>query len=478
MQLSQQVVNSSSYPYGQSDKPFYLMDSELCGYGLRLYASGRKVFILRYRTRDGRRRFYQMGDAAKLTEKKARAKAKDLLAEVQLGADPAEEKEVAREAFTVSQLCDEFIERYAKAHRKSWAEDERRLNKYIKPAWGPRKASAITRGDAAKLHIGLAERGHREANQVINLVRRIWALGAEWGLVDGPNPGLGVKRFKERSRERWLSAEELRRLIESIDAEVNSTPKTGSLCEKIVDYLAERGPSSNAEVAVAIDHPLQKTSILLASLVKQERVVRPEPGLYAVDPAGQRWFDLRAAYIRAALWLYILTGCRKSELLGARWDDVNWGRAELVLPVTKSGDTARVPLSEPALAILRALPREAGNPFIFPSPRSRDGKPKHMANIQKRWEKIRTRAGLEDVRLHDLRRTVGSWLASSGNSVLVVQQALHHKSYQAALIYARLSADPVRGAMEDHGRAVLEALKPSKDGAETEAANVTSLRGR
>ena len=157
-------------------------------------------------------------------------------------------------------------------------------------------------------------------------------------------------------------------------------------------------------------------------------------------------------YVRAALWLYLLSGARKSELLGARWDQVDWDRCILNLPETKSGEAQTVALSQPAIAILQATPETEGNEHIFPGKRTGQ----HLVNISKPWGRIRTAAGIEDVRIHDLRRTVGSWLTQDNVDLNKIKGALRHASISTTLTYARLGADPARAAMESHGERVMQ----------------------
>ena len=152
-------------------------------------------------------------------------------------------------------------------------------------------------------------------------------------------------------------------------------------------------------------------------------------------------------YIRAALWLYLLSGARKGELLEARWSQVDWDRRILNLPETKSGDSQTMSLNKPAIAILQAIPETEGNPHIFPG--KKEGRP--LVNISKAWSRIRKAAEIEDVRIHDLRRTVGSWLTDDNVDLNKIKEALRHASISTTLIYARLGADPARKAMESHG---------------------------
>jgi integrase len=177
---------------------------------------------------------------------------------------------------------------------------------------------------------------------------------------------------------------------------------------------------------------------------KRDRWVTPEE-LPRLATVIARYPNL---YVRAALWLYLLTGVRREELLHVRWDDVDFTRRELRLGETKAGRTHYVPLSAPAIVLLQHLPREEGNPYVLPGTK----RGSHLINVSKPWKKIRTEAGVEDVRIHDLRRTVGSWLAQAGNSLPLIGRVLNHTDPKTTAIYARLGDDIPRQALERHGQ--------------------------
>ena len=125
-------------------------------------------------------------------------------------------------------------------------------------------------------------------------------------------------------------------------------------------------------------------------------------------------------YVRALIWLYMLTGARRDELLARRWADVDFDEARLNLSDTKSGEAQFIPLSKPAIAIIKAIPKVKENPHIFPGAR----KGRRLVNISKPWLRIRKTAGLDDLRLHDLRRTVGSWLSQAGVDLNTIKEGL------------------------------------------------------
>lgn len=156
-------------------------------------------------------------------------------------------------------------------------------------------------------------------------------------------------------------------------------------------------------------------------------------------------------FIRACFWLYLLAGVRKNELLQSKWEDISFDTQELRLPKTKSGKTHYVPLSGPAIALLENLPRIDGNPYVFPGRK----KGKHLVNIDKTWRKIREKAKIEDVRLHDLRRTVGSWLAQSGSPLHLIGKVLGHSNLKTTAIYSRFAQDHVKEALETYGKRLM-----------------------
>lgn len=161
----------------------------------------------------------------------------------------------------------------------------------------------------------------------------------------------------------------------------------------------------------------------------------------------------------SAVWLYLLTAVRKSELLNLKWSDIDLERRELKLLDTKNGKAHYLPLSHAAIEVLKQIQRIDGNPFVI------TGKNEgcHLVNIDKPWKRIRKAAGLDDVRLHDLRRTVGSWLAQSGNSLHLIGKVLNHSNQSTTAIYSRFGQDNVRDALERHGQQVIGILGGRND---------------
>jgi integrase len=178
--------------------------------------------MVRY-SADGTSRWYTLGDWPVLTADQARKLARERLGEVAGGGDPAAERKRRREALTVKELVEAYVERYAKPHKRTWAKDEARLNRHLLPAMGSRKAAEVTRADVANVHRTLGATRPTEANRLLENIRKAFNWAVTEGLLpEGhPNPGKGVRRWREKARERWLRPEELERVAQAIDAEEN-----------------------------------------------------------------------------------------------------------------------------------------------------------------------------------------------------------------------------------------------------------------
>lgn len=148
-------------------------------------------------------------------------------------------------------------------------------------------------------------------------------------------------------------------------------------------------------------------------------------------------------WIIGAIRLLALTGARLSEILTLRWEFVNFERAMIRLPDSKTG-AKTLYLNAPALNVLTEIPRVDGNPFVIVGER----KGARLVNLQKPWRRIRAAAGLDDVRLHDLRHSFASAAVAGGMSLPMIGALLGHSQPQTTARYAHLSADPLRAASE------------------------------
>lgn len=160
---------------------------------------------------------------------------------------------------------------------------------------------------------------------------------------------------------------------------------------------------------------------------------------------------IESPFVIAAFRLLILTGCRLGEIQTLKWEYITPNGMEL--PDTKTG-ARRIPLPQPARAVLAALPRLAGNPYVIAGKLTGQ----HVTDLQHPWRRIRALAGLDDVRIHDLRHTYASNAVSSGMPIQMVGRLLGHTQLQTTMRYAHLADDPVRRAAEENAAALSAGL--------------------
>jgi integrase len=165
----------------------------------------------------------------------------------------------------------------------------------------------------------------------------------------------------------------------------------------------------------------------------------------AADPNA----DLRDYFL-----VCLFVGARKSNVLAMRWEEIDFATGLWRIPTTKSGKPVVVPLVGPIMQLLETRKQASkGSPWVFPS----RGKTGHLVEPKSAWKRIIDSAGLSDVRPHDLRRSLGSWMTITGAGLPVVGKMLGHTQPMTTAIYARLSVDPVRAAAEAATTAMLEA---------------------
>ncbi|WP_436399416.1 tyrosine-type recombinase/integrase [Roseobacter sp. S98] len=407
------------------------------GFGILMRPSGSCSWILEYRPGAGGRGVAKkrivLGSPDAVTPEQARAMAKDMLAKVRLGSDPAAERADARSADTVAEIAEEWFTRHVEPKRKLATARLYRavLDTHILPAIGSRKAATLTRREVAKLHSSIARKttsakkaGARRtpsqktrggpiiANRALAVLKAMFFWAIDLGLLpEGTsNPAIGVEAFKEKGRERFLSTEEMQRLGDAL-----SRAETGGLPWQI----KAKGSASKHLPA------------------PEKRVAQ---------------FDTHSV---AAIRLLLLTGARVREILDLEWQHVDFDRGMLRLPDSKTGAKVIV-LGAAALSVLDAIPRIGR--FVIASTSAGTACEKPRADVNRLWRAVCREAGIEGTGLHDLRHSNAAVGAGAGLSLHQIGGLLGHSQTSTTKRYAHLAADPQRRAADMIGATIGSAL--------------------
>jgi integrase len=376
-------------------------DTEVPGLRLVVFPSGIKSFRLEYRDATGSRKSITLGRFGDITVAEARKRATKNRSTVSDGLDPLEERRAAR---VKGQTLADFWPRYRAHGEKRWkpsslAENDRLFVKYVSPVLGNKPITDLATRDIRLFHESRSETPFI-ANRCLALIRAMWNAAKEWEEVEGENPASRVKPFREQARERFLTGEEVARLFDAIAEE----EAIGGL-----KYVEREGESAG----------------------------RGGPRGKEIGSRGV------TTHVAALFRLLIYSGARLGEIQHAKWEYVRWDERVLSLPDSKTG-AKRILLPKPAMEELARLDKIKTGPWIIEGEVLGNA----LVNAQKPWRRIRKGAGLDNVRIHDLRHSLASLMVSTGASLPLIGGVLGHRNQSTTARYAHLSVDPVRAALD------------------------------
>lgn len=200
-----------------------IWDSELKGFGIRVFPTGRRTYFVQYRNQCGSTRRKKIGAHGVITADLARDEAKKLLGDVAKGEDPSKDFQKAKLKQTFEELADQYLEIYAKTEKKpkSYKEDKRMLERVILKKWRGKKIEEITTFDIQQLHHELHETTYM-ANRIRSLLHTMFNLAIKWQWTT-TNPVSGIKKYQEYERNRWLKNLELQKLYDVLDSYHNQS---------------------------------------------------------------------------------------------------------------------------------------------------------------------------------------------------------------------------------------------------------------
>jgi integrase len=385
-------------------------DSDVRGFCVRKQRRD-AVYALKYRA-GGKQRLYTIGlHGSPWTVEKARNEAARLWGEIAKGTDPTLLREAMKEAPTFDVFADRYLAEVSDTHKKASTakEDKRMLKLHARPRFEGRKIAELDRGDIARLHAAM-KKTPVMANRVVALLSHMFNYAMEKGVrPEGPNPCQRIKRYAEKSQERFLSIDELGRLGAALDE-----------CETL-------GVPWEPDPAKKVKH-----------------APKPENRRATIDQ-----------FAAAAFRLLLFTGARFREILRLRWEHVDFDRGLLLLPDSKTGKKTIV-LNAPALLVLNGLDR-VGECVIAGAKLD-----KPRADLKRPWNLIRRVANLDGLRIHDIRHTYASFGAGGGLGLPIIGKLLGHSQAATTARYAHLDSDPLKRASETIAGRIAAAMSPEK----------------
>ncbi len=425
MKLNKRTVDGLT---NDSGKDSYYWDDDLPGFGLRIKSTGVKSFIIQYRNGGGASRRMTLGKMGVLTPDEARKLAKEKLAEVVKGGDPAEAKAEERKAMTVKQLCDEYLSAAEKGlilgkrglpkKDSTLVSDRGRIARHILPLLSSQKVRNLTGPDinrfirevssgktaadvkTKKRGRAIVEGGKGTASRTTGLLGGILSFAVSEGIITA-NPVRGIKRPADQRRETRLSADQYRALGQALD-------------------------NAAAE--------------------------------------GEAW------QVIAAIRLLALTGCRRGEIEGLKWDDVDMAGRCLRLSDSKTGKSVR-PIGSAVVVELNKIKRTS--PYVLPG-RGREG---HFAGLPKAWLRVVASAAklekefpgaaaLADVTPHGLRHAYASVAADLGMTEITIAALIGHSTATVTGRYIHHVDTTLVAAADRVSARIAAAMEGRENGAE------------
>lgn len=373
--LTKKIVDQAS----GGAKPYFLWCSELKGFGVRVYKTGTKKFVVDYRTDDGSRKRMTMGAYGPLTVEDARKMALGLLGSVVHGEDPLTERQTSRKGMTVNDLCDRYEEalnageimgkRRQPKKPSTVYQDKQAIQRHIRPLLGKRKLADLKRSHirqyindvTAGKTAGTFKTGPRglarvsggpgAASRTAGLLSSMLNQAVEWDLIE-TNPAMGIKRPADQKRNRRITPNEFKAIGAAIDA---------------------------------------------------------------IESQGERWQGI------AGLKLLIFTGCRLGDVQKLRWIEVDADGSCLRIEDSKEGYSVR-PVGKIVFDILGDLPRETQ--WVFPATRGTS----HFTAMDDTISRVMNEAQIEGVTAHTFRHTFASVANELGYSEATVASLLGQRS--------------------------------------------------
>ncbi len=384
----------------QGERDFLVWDTDLKGFGLKVTPAGSKIYIAQYRTggRSSPTRRFTVGKHGTLSTEQARKKAQNILGQVAIGVDPQTQKMDERTSIKMVELCDIYLKDGCATKKPSTiATDKGRIERHIKPLLGNRIVKDLTPND----------------------IRRFMEQVAKGKTAVDVKTGAN-------GRARVTGGK-------------GTAARTVGLLGGILSFAVSENIRTDNPARGVKRYPDIKKERFLTS----KEFTRLGDVLSEAEEAGTNVYSI------AAIRFLLLSGCRKGEALSLRWSEVDFDFSCLRLEDSKTGQKT-IPLGVAALNVVEAVPRLEGNKYVFAG--QLEGE--HLVGLPKIWNRLKVEAGLDDVRLHDLRHSFATTGASTGLSLPIVGKLLGHSDPKTTARYAHIADTPAKLAADQISAAI------------------------
>jgi integrase len=408
LKLTKRVVES----FQPQTKEYIVWCESLTGFGVRIQPTGRKTFIAMFRAKGRQtapKKFTIGAYSDSLTVDEARKKATEVLSQAKLGVDEAEKRAIEKQQLTVRELCDEYLLHGVDGKKASTiATDRARMAIHILPKLGTKLINKITDRDvrtflkdiatvrtiiSKKTGHAVKRGGKGTATRTVRLLGGIFTYAKKEGYIS-VNPVHGVKLFADGKNQRYLNNEEFKRLGDALrEAESKGLPWVFDDTKK-----AKHRPKQ-----------LENTR------------------------------EIFSPHVVGAIRLLMLTGCRLREILHLKYTDIDFQRGILNFRDSKTG-AKQLLVAMQVMNVIEKLPRISEFVVAGENPL------KPRSDLNRPWRRLVKHAGLDGLRIHDLRHSYASAGVEQGLGLYQVGKLLGHKDTSTTQRYAHLGDDPMRRA--------------------------------
>jgi integrase len=384
----------------------YYTDIKTPGLSIGVGSTGIKTFVL-YKRIDGKPERVKIGRYPDVSIEQARRKATEFNGQIAQGQNPADNKRISRAEMTLSELFKFYMERYAIPHNlKSIPAMQAMFDNYLGKIDAPRKKHGRERVKP----VGAVDWSGKKISTITT--RDVFKLHHDLGTATGK-----------------------------------------TIANRVVELL--RAMFNRCQIMKIVDLPNPAEGIQPYKEVTRDRFLQGDEFKKYYEA-----LENESEQNRDFFMLALLTGARKTNVLSMKWQDVNIEQEVWRVPgeISKNGQPMLIPLTLQALVILKRRKETSASDYVFAG----EGQLGHMTSPKRAWKRIIKSAGLTDIRPHDLRRSLGSWMVNTGASIAMIGGALGHKDAKSTEVYARLAMNPIKAAMETAQDAMLGYVKLDK----------------